>query len=125
MLPPLRDSSTRADQLAGTLLDQVIASGVPRNNVDPAAGLVMATAGWNSLKLLLTAVTVSKPLMVRVTRRRASSALGPGTDPLKLPVFGIEATMVSNVAPPSRLSSTLTVPTFPALLVQEAETEFV
>ena len=40
-------------------------------------------------------------------------------DPLKLPVFGIEATRVWNVAPPSRLSSTLTVPTFPALLVQE------
>ena len=61
MLPPLRDSSTRVDQPAGKLLDQVIARGAPTEHVEPAAGPVTATSGWNSLKLSLMPVTGTEP----------------------------------------------------------------
>ena len=45
MLPPSRLSSTVTDDVAGKLLDQVIAAGVPAKRVAPAAGLVTVSVG--------------------------------------------------------------------------------
>ena len=45
---------------------------------------------------------------VTVTRATAAAVSGPVTTQAKLPVFGAAAASVSNVPPPSRLTSTTT-----------------
>src|SRR6185436_475495 len=110
--------------VAGRLLDQVIAADVPAYKVAPAAGPVTVTVGSSSPKLSLVPVAGTAPLAVM--RRRASAAPGPETDPTKCPsIFGQEAAIVWNVAPPSRLSSTRTVEAPPIPGIQSAISDVV
>ena len=80
------------------------------------AGPVTASAGMTMPNAPLTPLAVTGPFAV--TRTVALAVSGPVTVQARLPLFGAADASVSNVPPPSRLSSTSTVALAGRLSVQ-------
>ena len=84
----------------------MIVTGVPAYASAPAAGPITVSAGVAIANAPLVLLSATGSVTVSARRRHAAS--GPVTTQAKLPVFGAAAASVSNVPPPSRLSSTTT-----------------
>ena len=104
--PSSRLSSIVTGSTSGRLCVQVTVTGVPAYATVPVAGPVTVSDGVviANAPLVPLATTGS----VTVTRATAAAVSGPVTTQAKLPVFGTAAASVSNVPPPSRLTSTTT-----------------
>ena len=84
----------------------MIVTGVPAYASAPAAGPVTVSDGVAIANAPLVPLAATGSVTVtRATRPRES---GPVATQAKLPVLGAAAASVSNVLPPSRLSSTTT-----------------
>ena len=101
--PPSRLSSIDTGSPPGRLCVQVIVTGVPAYASVPAAGPVTVSDGVAIANVPL--VPLSAKGSVAVTRTMTAAESGPVTTQAKLPVLGAAAARVSNVLPPSRLSS--------------------
>ena len=104
--PPSRLSSIDTGSLSERLCVQLIVTGVPTYATASAAGPVTVSDGVAIANVPL--LPLADAGLLAATRTTTALESGPVAIQAKLPVLGAAAARISNVLPPSRLSSMLT-----------------